>query len=399
MRKIWYLGWNEIRIYFSERSSVVFFLVLPIVFTAILGASLADDGAGADDRYSLLVVDADDSALSAELRSALESSDIVQPTFESQVEAAQLLEEEAAPALLTIPAGFGATLLAAGQAGVQLRTLPNDNRVFAIQQAVNAATGRVGNAVGAARASVAEAERIRPFESAAARQAYFDAALALARDVLGSSPARVETTQAVRANTQLADGFEQASPGQLVTWVLVTLLGASVVFVYERRRGTLQRLMTTPTRQVTVFAGKIVGWWCMGLVQMTLLIVVGARVFGVNWGRSPAALALLVVVFAFTAVALGVALAAFARTPQQANGLTIVLSMLMAALGGAWWPLEITPPTYQTVVKALPSTWAMLGFADVILRGQGVAGVLPEAGVLLAFAAVFFAVGLWRLRA
>jgi ABC-2 type transport system permease protein len=75
-----------------------------------------------------------------------------------------------------------------------------------------------------------------------------------------------------------------------------------------------------------------------------------------------------------------------------------MFSMLLSALGGAWWPLEVTPSAYQAVVKILPTTWAMIGFNDVILRGQGVAGILPVVGVLIAFAAVFFSLGIWRLR-
>ncbi len=102
--------------------------------------------------------------------------------------------------------------------------------------------------------------------------------------------------------------------------------------------------------------------------------------------------------FDLVAVALGVLLAAFARTRRQAEGLTVLFSMLTAALGGAWWPLEITPRIYQTVVKSLPTTWAMIGFNDVIVRGQGVAGVLPEVGILLGFALVFFVAGIWRFR-
>jgi ABC-2 type transport system permease protein len=73
-------------------------------------------------------------------------------------------------------------------------------------------------------------------------------------------------------------------------------------------------------------------------------------------------------------------------------------SMVTSALGGAWWPFEITPPAYQTVAKAIPTTWAMLGFKAVIVRGAGVADVLPYAGVLLGFAVVFFAAGIWRFR-
>ena len=66
-------------------------------------------------------------------------------------------------------------------------------------------------------------------------------------------------------------------------------------------------------------------------------------------------------------------------------------------MGGAWWPLEVTPTAFQTVVKVLPSTWAMIGFTDLISRGQGFVDILPEAGILLGFAVVFFVIGLKKL--
>jgi len=56
------------------------------------------------------------------------------------------------------------------------------------------------------------------------------------------------------------------------------------------------------------------------------------------------------------------------------------------------------PQVVRDIVKILPTTWAMQGMLDLVLRGQGLAGILPEAGVLLGFAAVFFGVGIWRFR-
>jgi ABC-2 type transport system permease protein len=75
-----------------------------------------------------------------------------------------------------------------------------------------------------------------------------------------------------------------------------------------------------------------------------------------------------------------------------------MLSMLLAALGGAWWPMEITPAAYQTVVKVLPSTWAMSGLTSVVMNGQGLIAILPQTGILLGFAVVFFAIGIWKLK-
>jgi ABC-2 type transport system permease protein len=98
------------------------------------------------------------------------------------------------------------------------------------------------------------------------------------------------------------------------------------------------------------------------------------------------------------AVALGVMLGAFAKTRSQASNLTVMFSMLMAALGGAWWQLEVTPPLYQKIVHVFPSTWAMKGFNEVMVKGGSPMDVLPITLVLLGFALIFFMVGVRRLR-
>jgi ABC-2 type transport system permease protein len=77
---------------------------------------------------------------------------------------------------------------------------------------------------------------------------------------------------------------------------------------------------------------------------------------------------------------------------------SIMAGMIMALLGGCWYPLELFPQFIRTAVKVFPTTWAMQGMLDIVLRGQGLEAVLPVAGVLLIFATVFFAIGIWRFR-
>ena len=86
------------------------------------------------------------------------------------------------------------------------------------------------------------------------------------------------------------------------------------------------------------------------------------------------------------------------RTTQQATAVMLTVSMSMAALGGAWWPSEITPPAMQAAGKLLPSGWAMEGFKAVILRGAGVDEIWLPVTVLFGFAALFLALGTWRFR-
>ncbi len=402
MLKILAIAWNDIRVEFSERVTWIFFLVLPLVFTLIIGQGLqglsSSPSGGVDNHYTLLVVDADHSSLSNELVTTLAKSTIIRPLVKPAGEAQALFKDQQAAALLTIPTGFERSLMAGLGIDLSLEKLPNDTRTLAIDQGLSEALSQINSAVQAARTSVAQAEQIAPFRDADQRQSYFNAGVERARQLLQKPPARTELKQSPQATVQIATGFEQSSPGQLVTWTLITLLGASEVFVNERLGGTLRRLLATPTPKATILLGKITARLGMGLFQMTILIGFGALALGVNWGRSWTALALVAVAFALASVALGTLLGALVHSRSQASGLTIMFSMLLAALGGAWWPLEVTPPAYQAVVKVLPTTWAMIGFNDVILRGQGITAILPVVGILIAFAVVFFILGIWRLR-
>jgi ABC-2 type transport system permease protein len=401
MRKIIAIAWTDIKIEFSSRSALIFFLLLPLIFTTIIGIALANiDRFEADDpRIPVLVVNADGQSASIDLLNALHTSEVIRPAPVDADQAAAAFSQDGMAALLTIPEDFSRSLLSARPVTIDLQIHPQNTNGPLIEQAVAMAACRANDATAAAQQSVLAAERFQPFASPAQREVYFQASLVQARALLDDAKAHAITVHgAARQVSPSPSGFKQSSPGQLVSWTLITLTGAASVFVNERLSGTLRRLLITPASKVTLLMGKIAGRLMLGWMQMGLLVLFGAFVLGVNWGNSPLAIAILLITFGLAATALGVMLGAFARTRSQAGGLSVLVSMLLASLGGAWWPLEITPPLYQTVVKALPSTWAMTGLSDIITRGGGAADILLEAGILLAFSAVFFVIGLKRLR-
>ena len=201
------------------------------------------------------------------------------------------------------------------------------------------------------------------------------------------------------ADAQVSSGTNQSSPGSLVNFGLVSLLlSSAIVFVNERVNGTLRRLVTSPISIFTLLTGKIAGPVVMGILQTLLLVGIRQWVFGVAWGRSPLALAVVALSFILAGVSIGIFLSTLVRTSDQAVSIMIGTSMMLAALGGAWWPLEITPRFMQQIGHLLPSAWAMDGFQSVILRGAGVAEVAQPTLILLGFAVVFFTLGIWRFR-
>jgi ABC-2 type transport system permease protein len=397
MKKLFAIAWNDIKIEFSERSTIIFYLILPVVFTAIIGIGLGGSY-GASTKINLPVVDEDNSVEAQKLKDILGQGEVVNLTsYDTLASARKDLNGQSYPAILVIPQGFG-TVLENGQSAHLTLIEQASGDVMSVEQAVQSASEQLGSAITIADQSTSLAAAVRPFASDAERQAYRQTNLDAANQALSNPSAQAELVQSNGQNVAQASSFKQSAAGQLVTWVLITLLGGSEVFVNERLGGTLRRLLTTPSSKGTIILGKIVGRFLLGAVQIALLVGVGALLFKINWGHDLLALAVILTAFAIAGTALGVMLGAFARTTRQAGGLSVMLSMLLAALGGAWWPMEITPAAYQTVVKVLPSTWAMSGLTSVVMNGQGLIAILPQTGILLGFAVVFFAIGIWKLK-
>jgi len=401
MKQLLAVVFNDLRVEFSDRSTWIFFLILPLIFTAVIGVAtggFARDP-NADPRYRVALVDQDGGELATRFADVLAESIVVRPESSDEAAAMSLLDDEEVTAVIVISAGFGEGLLSGIGADVELRLAAEDNDGLAVREAVQSASAQVSRTLLAALVSVEEAEAIRPFADDAERQAYFQEALRLANEVAETTPVEVQNHPAAQSPlSQIPQGFTQSSPGQLVTWVLATLLAGASALVGERTSGTLRRLLTMPAPKWTILGGKILGRFTLGLLQMALMIAAGLFVFNVRWGNSPVALMMVAVCFGLAATALGLFLSTISRTDQQAGGFGSLGTFLLAPLGGAWFPIEITPPAFQTFSQIFPTTWAMRGFTDVIVRGQGLEGVLIECGVLLGFAVVFFALGIWRFK-
>jgi ABC-2 type transport system permease protein len=395
MKKIFAIAWKDTLLRFTGWSRWLFFIILPIIFTLVLAGGTSGT---TDSRVRLVVVDQASSPLSADLVTALENSQAVRPDLLTLAQAESLFSQRSASAVLIIPVEFDLAHLEQGHVLLELRQQPNNMNAMVAQRAVMSVISRVSSAADIANKSVAEAEKIQPFASAADRQAYFNEALKQAQSMLSTAPSRVAESKGSTKDPIDYDPHTNSSAGQLITWVFIPLIGISAMFTVERQIGTLRRLLTTPTRKSTYLLGTIIGQVLTALVQMLLLITFGILVMKLNWGSQPFALAVMMVTSTLAAAALGTTLGTFVKTESQASGLSIMTGMVMALLGGCWYPLEMFPQAVQNAVKILPTTWAMRGLLDIVLRGQGLGAILPEAGVLLIFAAVFFGIGIRRFR-
>ena len=396
MKKIVAIAWKDAIIRFASRSELLFFIVLPIVFTFLLagGTPSGDE----DPRIGLLVVDESKTSISQQIVEELEHSTAILPEVVTREEAQVLFDNRRASAVFIIPAGIDIESLQSGSAQVELLQQPNNLDATVAERAVLTAIRRVSSSISAAQNAVSQRETIQPFVSETEKQAYLESALALAQSIQNDAPERVTVVEGFTEDQVEYDPRANTSAGQLITWVFIPLFGISALFAYERQQGTLRRLLTTPTNKATFLLGTISGQVVLALVQMLLLVGFGIVAMKLNWGREPMALSVILLTSALAAAAFGTTLGTLIKTEGQASGLSVMFGMVFALLGGCWYPMELFPAAVQNVVKILPTTWAMQGMLDLVLHGRGLMEILPEVGVLLGFAVIFFTIGVWRFR-
>lgn len=395
MRKFLAIFIKDTLLRFTSPLEWLFFLILPVVFTLAIGGGT---GAPADNRVRLYVVDEAMTTLSADLIDTLQNSTAVQPILKEKTDALADLDARKVSSVLLLPAGFTYDSLESGASQVELRVLPNSTNGLVAQQGVQAAISHVGSSMQIANASVQQAESLKPFTSALGRQAYFTAALSAAQEQLSSTPVRIRDSKGSTPDQIEYDPRANSAIGQMLTWVFIPLIGLSAMFALERQLGTLKRVLTTPTTKATYLGGTVLGQLITALVQMGLLILFSIFVMKLNWGNSPLAVLMILVSSILAAASLGVMLGTLVKSEGQANGLSIMVGMVMAMMGGCWYPIELFPLAIRTAVKVLPTTWAMQGLLDIVVRGQGVSGVWLESVVLLGFALLFFVIGVWRFK-
>ena len=187
-------------------------------------------------------------------------------------------------------------------------------------------------------------------------------------------------------------GFQQAVPGILVMFTLLVLLtSSSTMLVQERLQGLLRRLASAPISRAELLAGKWEGRMVLAAIQVTAALVFGTFLFKMDWGPDLAMVILVLAVWAGFCASAGLWLGTVAKTEAQASGLGVLAANLLAALGGCWWPIEVTPEWMQLVQKAMPTGWTMDALHKLISFQAGPASVVPNV-LLLVLAAVVFGV-------
>ncbi len=144
--------------------------------------------------------------------------------------------------------------------------------------------------------------------------------------------------------------------------------------------------------------GLFAGTALKGLIQIILFWIVGIFAFKMKLGASPGGVILMSVLMVLTSSAFSIMLATLAKTRPAAIAVGVLTSLILAPLGGCWWPLFITPKWMQFLAQFTPHGWATLGFNKLMVFGADFNAALPNMLALVGFAVVFGMIAVWRFR-
>ncbi len=392
-----------------DRMTVVFLVLMPLFFTFFMG-SMFRSGAEQDPGLSVSIAvrdataDGTDGGAVTELLAALVEGSPALRAERSTASAGELAESVRAgrvAAAIIVPEGYGAALWA-GEAVPPLEVIAGAeaSTASAVRAALDGVTRRLVSVVEAARLSTAEREARAPWADDVARQAWQVEALARAAEAWDSPPVTVATAEggAEAATVSGPDGYRQSSPGMMIQFAIMGLVTTATVLNLERTSGTLRRMLTTPVARAEVIGGHLLATFFVAFVQLAILALFGAAVFGVPYAREPLATLIVIAALALFAACLGLLIGSVARDEGQVVTYSLIAMFVLTSLGGAWFPLDSTGPTFAAVAHLTPTAWAMDGLQNVIVRGQGVRSVLGPAAVLVAWAAGLAGLAAWRLR-
>lgn len=201
-------------------------------------------------------------------------------------------------------------------------------------------------------------------------------------------------------------GPSHAFSAMAVMMLLFSVVSAGGTLLQEQREGTLTRLQLTPAAGRAILGGKLIVLALIAVAQLAVLFGFGALVFAVPVLDHLGSLMLVTVVWALLGVSIGILFAVACRTQKQLEGLSTLLILVLSAVGGAWFPREITPAWFQAVGAVTPVAWAMDAFHGVLWYGKGLwageamDGLWPDVLKMLLGATVLLALAgrLYRAR-
>ena len=184
--------------------------------------------------------------------------------------------------------------------------------------------------------------------------------------------------------------------GVILTMTMIMITGLAIT--RERERGTMENLLSMPTRPSEVLIGKIVPYILVGYIQVTVILVAAHFLFHVPMHGSIPLLLVVALVFIAANLAMGITFSTIAKNQLQAMQMTFFVFLPSILLSGFMFPFRGMPGWAQTVGEVFPLTHFLRIVRGILLKGNGLPDVSRELWPIALFAAIMLTIGVKRYR-
>ena len=383
------LARKDTKVLFKDRLAVAFSFLFPFLF--VIGFTLALGGQGpSDDAVEFVVTTLETGGVSNQLIGAFAEVDQGPVVVMAYDEALRAEEDDKIDGYVVFPADFTDSLIKGNSTSLNVVTTGEDPGHQAALVGFANTLARPFNEFHLVAGAVSEATGA-DFSMIAGTA--FETGL-INRGFSGSVEINVEQVGDVEPWN--ASNF--TLPGYLTMFVFFAAALSAEAIARERRNHTLERLLSNGVRREAIVIGKLMGTAFLGLLQISVMWIVGIFAFRIDLGASPSAVILISILMVVASSSFGVLIASFIQEARSASMAGVLASLTLAPIGGCWWPLFITPDWMQSLAKITPHGWANTGFNKLMLFGAEFGDVAGEMVALLMFAIFFGAVALWRFR-
>ena len=408
LRNVWFLMVKDLKIFAADRTALIFAILFPFFFIFLFNFVMKGVG-GADQRLVINLATREPAGgISTQIIAALETKDVnALKAGEPEIvwlkdynQAKQDVENKKLDGFIAFPDNF--TEAVSMGYGTNLEVVYNPNNTQAIA-ALKGMAQSIASEMGTRQVVNNAVIGLLLEKDLAAPGSVGDLSQAIRAQLTGQSNATVKaptisfTTQRV-GDVQALNPSSFTIPGYLVMFVFFTAAFAAAQLVRERQNHTLERLLSSSASKTAILGGVYASTVAKGIIQIVIFWAFGIFVFKMNLGSSPLAVILISIFMTLMSSAFGVMLATFVKTERSASSIGVLTSLILAPLGGCWWPLYITPQWMQFVSKITPHAWATTAFNKLLIFGGDFNSVVPNMLVLIGFMVVFGLIAVLRFR-
>ncbi|MES1996383.1 MAG: ABC transporter permease [Pseudomonadota bacterium] len=216
-------------------------------------------------------------------------------------------------------------------------------------------------------------------------------AAARANDRSTTKPPPIQTASRFWFNPELKSRYFLVPGSIAVVMTMVGTLLTSLVIAREWERGTLEAIMATPVGMVEFIATKVVPYFLLALVSMSLCAVLAITVFGVPFRGSPLALLAIASAFLFPALGQGLLISAATKNQFVASQVALLSAFLPTMLlSGFLFEISSMPKPIQAITYLVPSRYLIPQLQTVFIAGDDWSLFLPNMAALIGFGFLFF---------